>query len=102
MIFVEIFFLLAGSLLCFTAALGIYRLPDLYTRQHASTIAGTLGVGMILAAVAIHFHNLSTATLCLATITFLMATTPVSSHLLAIGSYRAGVKLSDRSKINEL
>ena len=102
MIFVEIVILLGGSLLCFTAGLGIYRLPDLYTRQHASTIAGTLGVAMILAAVALHFHNLSTATLCLATITFLMVTTPVSSHLLAIGSYRAGIKLSDRTRIDEL
>ena len=47
--------LLAGGLFGFLAAVGMLRLPDMITRMHASTKAGTLGAGLILTAVAIHF-----------------------------------------------
>ena len=42
-----------GGLLILVAGLGIYRLPDLLTRMHASSKAGTLGAVCILLAVAL-------------------------------------------------
>ncbi|MDF5382581.1 monovalent cation/H(+) antiporter subunit G, partial [Vibrio parahaemolyticus] len=37
-------FLCLGTLLTLVASLGVLRLPDLYTRMHAATKAGTVGV----------------------------------------------------------
>ena len=42
-----------GALLILVAGLGILRLPDLLTRMHASSKAGTLGAICILLAVAL-------------------------------------------------
>ena len=40
--------LLAGSIFGLIAALGVLRLPDLYTRLHAASKAGAVGGGMVL------------------------------------------------------
>ncbi len=40
-------FLLGGSLFALIGAIGLYRLPDFYTRLHGPTKATTLGVGGI-------------------------------------------------------
>ena len=45
--------LIIGTLFCLVAAVGMIRLPDTLIRMHAATKAGTLGAGLILAAVAI-------------------------------------------------
>ncbi|MEM8914940.1 MAG: monovalent cation/H(+) antiporter subunit G, partial [Pseudomonadota bacterium] len=43
--------LIAGALVLFgscfglIAAIGVFRMPDLYVRMHAASKAGTLGVG---------------------------------------------------------
>ena len=46
-------FLIVGAGFSLLAAAGIYRFPDLYTRLHAATKAGTVGAGFVLLAVAI-------------------------------------------------
>ena len=45
-------FAAAGTGLILVASLGIVRMPDLLTRMHASSKAGTLGASLILVAVA--------------------------------------------------
>jgi len=39
----------AGGFFGLLAAVGMLRLPDMITRMHASTKAGTLGAGLIMA-----------------------------------------------------
>ena len=52
-------FLVVGSLFALIGAIGLYRLPDFYTRLHGPTKATTLGVGGIIIASMIFFssHN---------------------------------------------
>ncbi len=45
--------LLSGALFALVAAIGIVRLPDLYTRMHAASKAGTVGSGLLLFAAGI-------------------------------------------------
>ncbi|MFN3614433.1 MAG: cation:proton antiporter, partial [Rubrimonas sp.] len=45
--------LLGGGFFALVAGLGIVRFPDAFTRMHAATKAGTLGVGLIVAALAL-------------------------------------------------
>ena len=46
-------FLLVGAGFALLGAVGVLRLPDLYTRMHAASKAGAVGGGMILLAVAL-------------------------------------------------
>lgn len=75
--------LVAGSAFALIAALGIVRLPDLLTRMHAASKAGTAGSGFLLIAAAIQLDDWQTWVKALAAIAFFVLTAPVSAHLLA-------------------
>jgi len=92
----------AGGFFAFVAALGVVRLPDLYTRMHASTKAGTLGAGMIYTAVAIHFGDTVSISLSLLTILFVLITAPVAAHAIGRAAYRSGTHLWERTRCDEL
>lgn len=81
-------FLLAGGFFCLIAAIGVLRLPDVLTRMHAATKAGILGSSLILIGSAIQLQDTEITARVIATILFLMLTTPIGAH--AIG--RAVVK----------
>lgn len=74
--------LLAGVLFTFFAALGILRMPDAYIRMHASTKAGTIGLGLIMLAVALHFQEVSVTSRVIGIIVFIFMTAPIAAHLL--------------------
>ena len=61
-----------GAAFSLVAAVGIVRLPDLYSRMHAASKAGTLGSGVMLLALAVY---------------------ALSAHLLAKVAYLAGYRL---------
>lgn len=83
----------AGSLFTLTAAVGLIRLPDLYTRMHAASKAGTLGSCVMLVALAVHGGDIAITTRALAGVLFFLLTTPISSHLLAKAAHSAGYPL---------
>ncbi len=76
------FFLVAGVFFIFFAALGILRMPDVYIRMHSSTKAGTIGLGLIMVSVALHFQELSVTSRAIGIIVFILMTAPVAAHLL--------------------
>ena len=41
--------LAGGGFFCVVGAVGMLRMPDFYTRMHASSVVETLGAGLILA-----------------------------------------------------
>ncbi|MCQ4312087.1 Na+/H+ antiporter subunit G [Pseudomonas stutzeri] len=77
--------LVIGSIFALIGAIGLYRLPDFYTRLHGPTKATTLGVGGIVIASMIFFGSrndgLSLHELLIPL--FLFITAPVSAHILA-------------------
>lgn len=90
--------LLIGSFFALVAAIGIYRLPDVLMRMHASTKAGTLGSSLILIGAAVYFGDAATTTRVITTIVFLMLTAPIAAHMLgraAARSYKRDGKSSD-------
>lgn len=84
--------LIAGSLFNLIAAIGLLRFPDVFTRMHAASKAGTLGSGLLLIAVALHASEISIASRALAAFTFFILTAPISAHLLARAAYVAGIE----------
>jgi len=87
--------MLLGTVFMLVAAIGLLRLPDLYTRMHAVTKAGTLGVGCILLSAAMAFGDLSVATRAVVVLLFVLFTAPVSAHLLGRAGYLGGVSMWD-------
>ena len=94
---VALAFAAAGTGLILVAALGIVRMPDLLTRMHASSKAGTLGASLILIAVAITSPGTGVVMRVVLIILFLFLTAPLSAHLIARAGYRSGVPLSEET-----
>ena len=94
--------LVIGSVFAFLAALGIVRLPDLYTRMHAASKAGVVGAGLMLFGVALASLDGAVILRAILGILFLLLTTPVSAHLLARAAYRAGILPVASTNINDL
>ncbi|SEG15709.1 monovalent cation/H(+) antiporter subunit G [Vibrio hangzhouensis] len=96
--------ILTGILLCLgtffvvVASLGVLRMPDLYTRMHASTKANTMGLTALLAAVAMGIPDVSVVSRVLGTMLFILLTAPVATHLLGKSMHANGYKMWRRKK----
>lgn len=82
--------LLAGATFVFVAALGVVRMPDLYTRMHAATKAGALGSGLLVFAAAAAMGGASVTVRAVATVLFIVLTAPVAAHALGRAVFRSG------------
>lgn len=80
--------LLVGGGFALVAGVGLVRLPEVFTRMHASTKAGTLGVSLIAAALALTTGDVAVASKAVGCAVFLLATGPIGAHL--IGRAAAG------------
>ncbi len=94
--------LLLGSFFALVSAIGMLRLPDLYNRMHAASKAGTLGAGLIMAALAVHFQESSVTFEVIAIIVFIVATAPIAAHVIARAAYKTGEPLWKKSVIDEM
>ena len=81
---------MGGGFFVLVGGVGALRMPDLYTRMHASSLTDTLGSLLILSALMIQ-GGLSLATLKLAAIAlFLLLTSPVASYALGNAALLSG------------
>lgn len=85
--------MVGGTAFMLVAAIGLLRLPDLYTRMHAVTKAGTLGVGLILLAAAVSFGEVSVVARSLMALLFVLLTAPVSAHMIGRSGYLGNASL---------
>jgi len=94
--------LLGGAAFMMVATIGALRLPDFYTRMHAITKAGTLGIGLILVGIAVFFGDLSATTRAAAVIAFVLFTAPVSAHMIGRAGYLDEVPLWQGTLVDKL
>jgi multicomponent Na+:H+ antiporter subunit G len=94
--------MITGGAFLLLAAVGIIRMPDLYSRIQAATKAATLGVGCIILALAIHFVDLGITVRALLVIAFLFLTQPVAAHMIGRAAYFVGVPLWENTIMDEL
>jgi multicomponent Na+:H+ antiporter subunit G len=95
------FSLVVGGLFSLLAAIGMLRLPDLYTRMHAASKAGVVGAGLVLIAVALISLDVAVGLRAVLGIVFLLLTTPVSAHLLARAAYSSGIQPIGSTNISD-
>jgi len=94
--------MLVGAAFMLVAAIGVLRFPDLFTRMQAGTKAGTLGIGCLLAAVAMHFGEMVVSAHALLITLFFMLTSPVAMHRVGRAAHRIGVPLWEGTHRDEL
>ena len=98
----SIVLMVVGAAFCLFAAIGIVRMPDVFTRMQAATKAGTLGVGCLFLAVAFHFAEPDTAVKSIAVVLFLFLTAPVASHLIGRSAYAVRSPIWKGTVVDEL
>ena len=75
--------ILLGSFFTIVGALGLVRMPDVFTRMHAASVTDTLGVGFLILGMSLQ-AGLSLVTLKLLFLMLLFVfTVPVVTHALA-------------------
>ncbi|MBB6444645.1 monovalent cation/H(+) antiporter subunit G [Bacillus benzoevorans] len=96
--------ILIGTCFSFLSAIGILRLPDVYTRSHAASKSSTLGVLCILTGTFLFFliTEYYFSIRLLLGIFFVFLTAPVSAHMICRSAYRSRVPLAETSVKDDL
>lgn len=89
-----------GLLLTTLGVVGIYRMPDVYTRLHASGKAAFLGTLAFLAAATVAGEGAVDARAILIA-AFLVLTSPVAAHVIARASHSRGEPMASADAIDE-
>lgn len=100
--FAQAALLMIGAVLLLAAAIGVLRMPDLFTRMQTATKGATLGISSILFAVALHMNDLGVAVRAFLTVAFFFLTAPVAAHMIARAAYFIGVPLWKETIVDEL
>lgn len=74
------------------AAIGMLRLPDVYTRSHALGVTDTLGASLVLIGLALDQGFTLTAGRVLIILLLLLFLNPVTSHATVRAALRVGLK----------
>lgn len=94
--------MIVGASFVLLAAVGILRMPDLFTRMQTATKAATLGISAILLAVAFFIEDSAAALRALLAILFFFLTAPVAAHMIGRAAYFVGVPLWKKTITDEL
>lgn len=87
------FFILVGSAFVLIGAIGVVRLPEVFTRSHAAGVIDTMGAGMLLLGMMFQAGGFNLVLVKLVLIGFfLFFTSPVSSHALVRAALADGAK----------
>jgi multicomponent Na+:H+ antiporter subunit G len=92
---------LAGASFALLAALGVLRMPDVFTRMQTSTKASTLGMAFLLVGAAMQLSDVASVVRLASIGAFLLLTTPVAAHVIARAAYLTDVPLWDGTVVDE-
>lgn len=88
----SILFVVAGLFFLIVAAIGVIRLPDVFSRAHAVSLTDSLGAFLMLVGMALH-EGLSKNNLkIIAVLALLYIQNPVITHATIRAALRAGLK----------
>ncbi len=94
-------FICIGILFNLFGCVGLIRLPDVYNRLQSATKCVTLGTCSILIGVVFHYGFSEAGVKAIIAIPILFFAATVAAHALVKGAYIFGVKLGDKSVIDD-
>lgn len=102
--FIAALLILIGSIISVISAFGIIRFPDVYSRVHAATKSTTLAVLLTLVGAFLYFwvKDGTVSVRLLLGIVFVFITSPTSGHLIIRAAYKANVKMTETTTVDEL
>ncbi|HIF51457.1 MAG TPA: monovalent cation/H(+) antiporter subunit G [Thiotrichaceae bacterium] len=84
--------IISGALAIIVGLIGVFRMPDFFTRLHAASIVDTMGTMLILFGMMLYSgFNIVSVKLLLILI-FILVTTPTAAHALAKSALHGGLK----------
>ena len=92
----SVMFILAGLFFLVVAAIGVIRLPDVFTRSHAVSLTDSLGAFLLLVGLAIHEGLSMNVLKILAVLSLLYLQNPVIVHATLRAAVRAGLNPWER------
>jgi multicomponent Na+:H+ antiporter subunit G len=92
---------LGGAAFALLAAVGVLRMPDVFTRMQASTKASTLGLGCLLTGAALQMGDFAAFISATSIGGFILLTTPVAGLVIARAAYFADVPLWKGTVLDE-
>src|SRR5688572_16254578 len=95
------FLWIAGPAFALLAAVGVLRMPDVFTRMQASTKASTLGLGCLLLGAALQLGDFGSFIRAASIGAFILLTTSVAAHVIARAAYLAEVPLWEGTVLDE-
>ena len=94
--------ILLGTFFILVSAIGLLKMPDLFTRMSSTTKASTLGIGLVLLGTALIWQDIGITARVVIIISFLFLTAPVAAHVIGRAAYFAKVPLWNKTIIDEL
>lgn len=98
---IGIIFIAVGLAFDFFGCLGLIRMPDIYNRLQASTKCVTFGTCSIMFGAFLMLGISAAGIKALLCIVFIVLTAPVSAHALARAAHISGIKLWEKSVVDE-
>jgi len=87
-----IIFIVAGLFFLIVAAIGVVRLPDVFSRSHAISLADSLGAFFLLVGIALHEGLGKNMLKILMVLALLYILNPVIAHATLRAALRSGLK----------
>lgn len=88
---IAVFFICAGAFFYLTGTIGLLRLPDLYSRMHATGKSDTLGTLLSLIGLAIYTGLSFTSIKILFIAVFVFLTSPTATHAILRAAFDSKV-----------
>ena len=94
--------MVSGSALALIAAIGLYRMPDAYSRIHVATKPATLAVVFTVGAAVLRVPGPAPTTKLLLAVLLQFWTAPVASHMLGRAAHAAGLRPAQPWVVDDL
>ncbi len=97
----SIIIMMVGLFFLAVGVVGLLRLPDVYTRLHATTKCDTMGAGLVLVSLALQSEFMDGVKLVIIAV-FIWITNPTAAHVIAKAAWVTGfppIKKFDRDFI---
>ncbi|MEM9488453.1 MAG: monovalent cation/H(+) antiporter subunit G [Myxococcota bacterium] len=81
------------------AAIGVVRMPDMYSRLQAASKAASLGAILLAIAASLHLGGLDVTLRAALICGFLFLTAPIAAHVIARAGYRSDIRMADHEVV---